>query len=47
VINGKVDALALSNGCQGYMEEEVVPYAVALYDFDGIEPGDLSFRVSP
>lgn len=44
VINGKVDALALSNGCQGYMEEEVVPYAVALYDFDGIEPGDLSFR---
>ncbi|EDW44626.1 GM15306 [Drosophila sechellia] len=44
VINGKVDALALSNGCQGYMEEEVIPYAVALYDFDGIEPGDLSFR---
>ncbi|XP_039492732.1 uncharacterized protein LOC120452534 [Drosophila santomea] len=44
VINGKVDALALSNGCQGYMEEEVVPYAITLYDFDGIEPGDLSFR---
>jgi len=45
VINGKVDALALSNGSQGYMEEEIVPYAIALYDFDGVEEGDLSFRV--
>ncbi|XP_017013414.2 uncharacterized protein l(3)05822 [Drosophila takahashii] len=44
VISGKVDALALSNGCQGYMEEEVIPYAIALYDFDGVEEGDLSFR---
>ncbi|XP_017067232.1 actin cytoskeleton-regulatory complex protein pan1 [Drosophila eugracilis] len=46
VISGKVDALALSNGCQGYMEEEVVPYAIALYDFDGVEEGDLNFRES-
>ncbi|XP_016941680.3 uncharacterized protein B0303.7 [Drosophila suzukii] len=46
VINGKVDALALSNGSQGYMEEEIVPYAIALYDFDGVEEGDLSFRES-
>ncbi|XP_017039996.1 protein YSC84 [Drosophila ficusphila] len=44
VISGKVDALALSNGCQGYIEEEVIPYAIALYDFDGVEEGDLSFR---
>ncbi|KAH8292068.1 hypothetical protein KR054_004425 [Drosophila jambulina] len=46
VIAGKVDAMALSNGCQGYIEEEVIPYAIALYDFDGVEEGDLSFRVS-
>ncbi|KAH8374529.1 hypothetical protein KR200_000669 [Drosophila serrata] len=44
VIAGKVDAMALSNGCQGYIEEEVIPYAIALYDFDGVEEGDLSFR---
>ncbi|XP_017104955.2 uncharacterized protein l(3)05822 [Drosophila bipectinata] len=44
VISGKVDATALSNGAQGYMQEEVVPYAVALYNFDGVEEGDLSFR---
>ncbi|KAH8336577.1 hypothetical protein KR074_009359 [Drosophila pseudoananassae] len=44
VISGKVDATALSNGVQGYMQEEVVPYAVALYNFDGVEEGDLSFR---
>jgi len=42
---GEVGALALSNGSQGYMEEEIVPYAIALYDFDGVEEGDLSFRV--
>ncbi|KAH8315141.1 uncharacterized protein l(3)05822 [Drosophila kikkawai] len=46
VIAGKVDAIALSNGCQGYIEEEVIPYAIALYDFDGVEEGDLSFRES-
>ncbi|KAH8383688.1 hypothetical protein KR009_010042 [Drosophila setifemur] len=44
VISGKVDAMVLSNGCQGYLEEELVPYAIALYDFDGVEEGDLSFR---
>uniref|UniRef100_A0A6P4E6P6 Uncharacterized protein LOC108038584 n=1 Tax=Drosophila rhopaloa TaxID=1041015 RepID=A0A6P4E6P6_DRORH len=46
VINGKVDALALSNGSQGYVEEEVIAYAIALFDFDGVEEGDLSFRES-
>lgn len=45
VISGKVDATALSNGAQGYIQEEVVPYAIALYNFDGVEEGDLSFRV--
>ncbi|XP_015038138.2 uncharacterized protein l(3)05822 isoform X1 [Drosophila pseudoobscura] len=44
VIAGRVDAMALSNGCSGYVEEEVNPYAIALYDFDGVEEGDLSFR---
>ncbi|XP_041565164.1 uncharacterized protein LOC108136777 [Drosophila elegans] len=44
VISGKVDALALSNGSHGYIEEEVIPYAIALFDFDGVEEGDLSFR---
>ncbi|KAH8350137.1 hypothetical protein KR067_002697 [Drosophila pandora] len=44
VISGKVDATALSNGAQGYIQEEVVPYAIALYNFDGVEEGDLSFR---
>lgn len=46
VIAGKVDALALSNGSSGYVEETQLPYAIALYDFDGVEEGDLSFRVS-
>ncbi|XP_064549977.1 uncharacterized protein l(3)05822 [Drosophila montana] len=44
VITGKVDALALSNGSSGYVEETQQPYAIALYDFDGVEEGDLSFR---
>ncbi|EDW68137.2 uncharacterized protein l(3)05822 [Drosophila virilis] len=44
VISGKVDALALSNGSSGYVEETQQPYAIALYDFDGVEEGDLSFR---
>ncbi|XP_023177047.2 abl interactor 2 isoform X1 [Drosophila hydei] len=44
VISGKVDALALSNGSSGYVDELEVPYAIALYDFDGVEEGDLSFR---
>lgn len=47
VIAGKVDALALSNGSSGYVEQTQLPYAIALYDFDGVEEGDLSFRVSP
>lgn len=46
VIAGKVDALALSNGSSGYVEETELPYAIALYDFDGVEEGDLNFRVS-
>ncbi|KAL7728847.1 hypothetical protein ACLKA6_004195 [Drosophila palustris] len=44
VIAGKVDALALSNGSSGYVEETQQPFAIALYDFDGVEEGDLSFR---
>ncbi|XP_068156900.1 uncharacterized protein l(3)05822 [Drosophila tropicalis] len=44
VISGKVDALALSKGTLGYIEEEQIPYAIALYDFDGVEEGDLNFR---
>ncbi|XP_030374497.1 SH3 domain-containing protein 19 [Scaptodrosophila lebanonensis] len=44
VIMGKVDALALSNGSSGYVDEPEVPYAIALYDFDGVEEGDLNFR---
>ncbi|KAH8407140.1 hypothetical protein KR222_007957 [Zaprionus bogoriensis] len=44
VISGKVDALALSNGSSGYVEEAELPYAIALYDFDGVEEGDLNFR---
>ncbi|XP_034660903.1 uncharacterized protein LOC117896588 isoform X3 [Drosophila subobscura] len=44
VIAGRVDAMALSNGSSGYIEQELDPYAIALYDFDGVEEGDLSFR---
>ncbi|KRG01248.1 uncharacterized protein Dmoj_GI23087, isoform B [Drosophila mojavensis] len=44
VISGKVDALALTNGSTGYVDDIQVPYAIALYDFDGVEEGDLSFR---
>ncbi|EDV98637.1 actin cytoskeleton-regulatory complex protein pan1 [Drosophila grimshawi] len=44
VISGKVDALALGNGSSGYVEEEHLPYAIALYDFDGVEEDDLNFR---
>ncbi|KAH8399240.1 hypothetical protein KR215_005756 [Drosophila sulfurigaster] len=44
VISGKVDALALSNGSSGYVEEAQLAYCIALYDFDGVEEGDLSFR---
>ncbi|ALC46627.1 l-3-05822 [Drosophila busckii] len=46
VIAGKVDAMALSNGSTGYAEETEVPYAIALYNFDGAEEGDLTFRES-
>ncbi|XP_054747811.1 abl interactor 2 [Anastrepha obliqua] len=49
VISGKADALQLGGGVCGGLGfgnggEETKPYGVALYDFDGVEEGDLSFR---
>ncbi|XP_017489719.1 PREDICTED: probable serine/threonine-protein kinase mkcB [Rhagoletis zephyria] len=46
VISGKADALQLGGGgsCFGSGMEETRPYGVALYDFEGIEEGDLNFR---
>lgn len=51
VISGKADALQLSGGVKGELGfgagvEEIKPHGVALYDFDGVEEGDLSFRAN-
>ncbi|XP_014089169.3 uncharacterized protein l(3)05822 [Bactrocera oleae] len=43
VISGKADALQLNIGA---IAEETNPHGVALYDFDGVEEGDLSFRAN-
>ncbi|XP_037949662.1 protein app1-like [Teleopsis dalmanni] len=43
VISGKADAIHLGTGA-AYTEELPQPYGTALYDFDGVEEGDLSFR---
>ncbi|CAD6995866.1 unnamed protein product [Ceratitis capitata] len=49
VISGKVDALQLSGTATagfGYNcgAEETRPHGIALFDFDGVEEGDLCFR---
>ncbi|XP_018790808.1 PREDICTED: ras guanine nucleotide exchange factor Q [Bactrocera latifrons] len=49
VISGKADALQLNGALNGDLglgaaAEESRPHGVALYAFDGVEEGDLSFR---
>ncbi|XP_039970686.1 hybrid signal transduction histidine kinase M [Bactrocera tryoni] len=49
VISGKADALQLNGAINGNLGlgagvEETRPHGIALYAFDGIEEGDLSFR---
>lgn len=51
VISGKADALQLAGAINGESGssaggEETRPHGVALYDFDGVEEGDLNFRTN-